>query len=146
MSRIRQEMDRREFLRRSALAGIGAGMAVLPLDAARAAEPPRVRRRLTLGRTGLQVPDIGFGSSRLAGDEAVVRHALERGISYFDTAEGYKGGEAEKTLGSALRGRRDQVVLVSKVQTGSRAKRGEFMTTSRQFCRQAGNSGPHYRC
>jgi predicted aldo/keto reductase-like oxidoreductase len=120
-------MDRREFLRRSALAGIGAGMAALPLDAARAAEPPGVRRRLTLGRTGLQVPDIGFGSSRLAGDEALVLHALERGITYFDTAEGYKGGESEKTLGRALRGRRDEAVLVTKVQTGPRAKRGEFM-------------------
>jgi uncharacterized protein len=109
-------LDRREFLRGSAAAGIA--LSLLPLDAG-AAEPPRVRRRVKLGRTGLEIGDIGFGSSRLDGDEALVRHALERGIDYFDTAEDYSGGASEETLGRALRGARDRVTIASKVEAGA---------------------------
>jgi hypothetical protein len=89
--------DRRELLRRGI--ALGLAPALLPLAAgARAAEaePPRVRRRAPLGKTGLELPDIGFGSSSLSGDDALVQHALARGISYFDTAESYQGGSAEE--------------------------------------------------
>jgi aryl-alcohol dehydrogenase-like predicted oxidoreductase len=110
-------IDRREFLRSCALTG-----AALPLAGLAAAEPgpPRVRRTVVLGRTGLRVPDIGFGSSRLRGDPDLVLHALERGITYFDTAESYTDGDAETALGRALRGRREQVTLASKVEAGAR--------------------------
>lgn len=104
-------LDRREFLRRSAATGVS--LSLLPL-AAGAAEPPRVRRHVVLGRTGLRMPDIAFGASRLDGDEALVRHALERGIDYFDTAEGYTSGRSEETLGRALAGVRERVTLASK--------------------------------
>jgi predicted aldo/keto reductase-like oxidoreductase len=107
------KLDRREFLRRSAVTGVS--LSVLPLIGAAPAEPPRVRRRVTLGRTGLRIGDIGFGSSRLAGDEALVRHALDRGIDYFDTAEDYTSGASEETIGRALKGVRDKVTLASKV-------------------------------
>jgi predicted aldo/keto reductase-like oxidoreductase len=113
-------LDRREFLRRSAVTGVS--LSVLPLiGATAAADPPRVRRRVTLGRTGLRIGDIGFGSSRLSGDEALVRHALDRGIDYFDTAEGYTSGSSEETLGRALRGVREKVTLASKVECGAHA-------------------------
>jgi hypothetical protein len=113
-----RKLDRREFLRRSAVTGVS--LSVLPLTLASAGEPPRVRRQVTLGRTGLRIGDIGFGSSRLAGDEALVRHALDRGIDYFDTAESYTDGASEETLGRALRGVRDKVTLASKVSCGAR--------------------------
>ncbi len=111
-------LDRREFLLRSAVTGVS--LSVFPVTFASAAEPPRVRRHVTLGRTGLQIGDIGFGSSRLAGDEALVRHALDRGIDYFDTAEDYTDGASEETLGRALRGVREKVTLASKVACGAR--------------------------
>lgn len=110
-------LHRREFLRRSALTGIGLGL--LPLSAAAdvpESEPPRVRRRVRLGRTGLEVPDIGFGSSRLRDDPDLVRYALDRGITHFDTAEGYAGGHSEETLGRALAGVRGRVTLLSKTK------------------------------
>ena len=108
-------LSRRAFLRLGLLAGAG-----LPLGGAASAagvgtaDLPRVRRRATLGRTGLEVSDIGFGTFALRGDERLVHHALDRGITHFDTAESYTGGEAERTLGRALRGRRDRVTLTSK--------------------------------
>jgi hypothetical protein len=110
-------LDRREFLRRGAAAGIALSLPALP--AAAADDAPRVRRHVVLGRTGLSIPDIGFGSSQLAGDEAVVRHALDRGIDYFDTAESYTSGASEETIGRALRGVREKVTLASKVSGGA---------------------------
>jgi hypothetical protein len=135
----RGAVDRREFLRRSALA---AALALAPAAAAAAPEAaaaaPRVRRRVVLGRTGLRVSDVSFGSSRLRGDEALVRHALERGIDYFDTAESYGGGESERTLGRALRGRRDAVVLASKVECGARDTRDRLMGALEASLRRLG--------
>src|SRR5215470_14772531 len=102
MSRVRPTLARREFLKQGAAAGLGVGL--LPL--ARAAEAaisstPQVRRYSTLGKTGLKISDIGFGSASLqTGQEDLVRHALDAGINYFDTAEMYGGGIAETTVGN----------------------------------------------
>ena len=45
--------------------------------------------------------------------------ALERGINYFDTAESYRGGDSEITIGNALRGKRDKVFIASKTHTSA---------------------------
>ncbi len=120
-------IDRREFLYRSAALG-AASLATPIASQAQADAPaePAVRRRVALGRTGLQVPDIGFGSSRLSGDTELVKHALARGISYFDTAESYAGSASEETLGRALAGKRDEVVLATKTSAGAHATRAEL--------------------
>ena len=123
--------DRRELIRRGA--ALGLGPALLPLAGVAAAGPepgvaaaPGVRRRAVLGRTGIEVPDIGFGASALSGDEALVRHALARGITFFDTAEDYRGGASEETLGRALVGRRHEVVITSKTAARAGARRDEL--------------------
>jgi aryl-alcohol dehydrogenase-like predicted oxidoreductase len=76
----------------------------------------------TLGRTGIRVSEIGFGGWGLGGgwgthDPALAKAALEAafeaGITFYDTAYGY--GDSEKILGEVFRGRRDQVVIASKV-------------------------------
>jgi predicted aldo/keto reductase-like oxidoreductase len=122
------EFDRREFLRRSALAGASVGLLPLAGGAALAAtEPPRVRRQRTLGKTGLRVSDIGFGSSSLEGDVGLVQHAFARGINYFDTAESYQGGQSEETIGRALAGKRNQVLIASKVSTNPDTRAGSLM-------------------
>ncbi|HEU4428701.1 MAG TPA: aldo/keto reductase [Myxococcota bacterium] len=119
--------DRREFLRRSAALGAAPLLLQVASDAADATTPaPEVRRRVPLGHTGLTIPDIGFGSSRLSGDVALVQHALARGITYFDTAESYASSESEATLGRALAGRRDDVVLATKTSGGAHTSRAEL--------------------
>jgi hypothetical protein len=119
--------DRREFLRRGAALGAAPLLLQMGAEAAGAETPaPEVRRRVPLGRTGLMIPDVGFGSSRLSGDVALVQHALARGITYFDTAESYAGSESESTLGRALAGRRDEVVLATKTSSGPRTSRAEL--------------------
>jgi aryl-alcohol dehydrogenase-like predicted oxidoreductase len=82
-------------------------------------------RKRKLGRTGLEVSEISFGAWQLGNDDdwagmddatalALVHEALEQGVNLFDTAPNYAATNSERLLGEALRGRRDQVVLVSK--------------------------------
>jgi aryl-alcohol dehydrogenase-like predicted oxidoreductase len=74
---------------------------------------------VTLGRTELHVSRICFGTLWTGGfDEAeaigAIHRALELGVTFFDTAEGYGGGKNEEVLGRALRGRRHEVVIATK--------------------------------
>jgi predicted aldo/keto reductase-like oxidoreductase len=128
MSKDRSEpdLDRRRFLISSTAATLGLGVLDLGRQAWAAPTPPQIRRFRRLGRTGLEVSDISFGSSRTT-DPDLVRYALERGVNYFDTAESYEDGRSEETLGEALRGQRDRVLLASKVKTGANTPRAEIM-------------------
>jgi aryl-alcohol dehydrogenase-like predicted oxidoreductase len=65
---------------------------------------------------GLILGTMNFGK-RTAEPEAlrILDCALERGVTFWDTANAYVNGEGERILGKALRGRRDRVLLASKV-------------------------------
>ncbi|MFJ9950774.1 aldo/keto reductase [Kitasatospora sp. NPDC091207] len=77
----------------------------------------------TLGRTGVQVSSLALGAmnfgrlGRTTQDEAtaLVDAALEAGINLIDTADLYSGGESEELVGRAVAGRRDDLVLATKV-------------------------------
>jgi hypothetical protein len=132
-------LDRRELLRRSLALGLAPALLALASGAEGApAEAPRVRRRVKLGKTGLELPDIGFGSSSLRSDDALVKHALARGIDYFDTAESYQGGSSEETIGRALAGRRDEVLLASKQSAGAGTKRAAMFEALEGSLRRLG--------
>jgi len=129
-------LGRREFLKHSALAGLGLSLmhfgATAAAAAVGAAAPPRVNRYVPLGKTGIKMSDISFGSDSLglgAEPEDLVRFALDCGINYFDTAEVYTGGDSETTLGKALKGSRDKIYLTSKVLC-ARGERKERMMTA----------------
>jgi len=124
--------DRREFLKTGALASLGVGLlsAASKVRAAINPTPPRVQRYVPLGSTGLKISDISFGSSRLhTGQEDLVRHAFDLGINYFDSASDYTDGEAETTIGNALHGKRDKVVLTSKMFAYPTTTQQEMMLT-----------------
>ena len=76
-----------------------------------------------LGRQGLEVSAIGLGclsspTSAAGQDEAltvsIIHRALDRGVTFFDTAEAYGPWENEKQVGRALKGVRDQVQIATK--------------------------------
>ena len=71
---------------------------------------------------GATVPEIGIGTwfvgdepSRRADEIAAIRAGLDAGLRVIDTAETYGDGRSEDLVGEAIRGRRDDVFLVSKV-------------------------------
>lgn len=79
----------------------------------------------TLGRSGLNVPVLTFGTGAFGGsgewgatdvDEATrqVSLCLEHGLTMFDSADVYSAGAAEEVLGKAIEGRRDQVLISTK--------------------------------
>jgi len=76
---------------------------------------------VTLGRTGMKVSRLCFGTMSFGGDAdeqtsaAMFNRCREAGINFFDCADIYQKGRAEEILGSLLANCRDEVVLTSKV-------------------------------
>jgi aryl-alcohol dehydrogenase-like predicted oxidoreductase len=88
----------------------------------------------TLGRSGIELPPLGFGCMQIGGmmrdleshrrkgsgtDEQSIRaleHALHAGVRPFDTASGYGAGHSERLLGRALRGKgkRAKAIIATK--------------------------------
>jgi aryl-alcohol dehydrogenase-like predicted oxidoreductase len=113
---------RREFLKTGLAAGTLAVSGGLPLLAQRGSATDIV----TLGRSGVKVSRLAFGTGTISGKvqrdlgqdgfTRLVRHAYDRGIRFFETAESY--GEMHKMLGVALKGLpRDSYQIMSKVTT-----------------------------
>jgi myo-inositol catabolism protein IolS len=87
----------------------------------------------TLGRTGLEVSEIGFGAWAIGGpaklgqniigwgrteDEVSLRAleaSLDEGINFYDTADVYGWGHSEELIGKTFRGKRHKVIIASKV-------------------------------
>lgn len=81
------------------------------------------------GNTGIKVSEIGFGCWAIGGNSHgnsygpttdksstdAINKALELGLNFFDTADVYGWGHSEELLGKALRGKRDRVVIATKV-------------------------------
>ena len=83
-----------------------------------------------LGASGFKVPALGFGAGTFGGkgplfsawgntdiDEArrLVDICLDAGVNLFDTADVYSDGASESILGAAIKGRRDDVILSTKI-------------------------------
>jgi aryl-alcohol dehydrogenase-like predicted oxidoreductase len=83
-----------------------------------------------LGKSGLKVPALGFGVGTFGGKgplfsawgnsdvsdaTRLIDVALDAGVNLFDTADVYSDGASEEILGAAIKGRRDRVLLSSKV-------------------------------
>jgi len=83
----------------------------------------------TFGYTGVDVSILGIGGYHLGSVKTqteamrIVNEAIDRGINFFDNAWDYHDGKAEERMGKALKGRRDEVVLMTKVCTHSRDKK-----------------------
>lgn len=75
----------------------------------------------TLGHSGLRVSQLVLGAVNFGelidaqAADRLVGTALDHGISTFDTADAYAGGESERLLGEALRGNRARAVICTKV-------------------------------
>ena len=121
-------LPRRAFLQWGVAATTATSLPLTQALGATDQQRTEIKRYRELGRTGLSISDISFGSSRLReNEEDLVRYAFDRGVNYFDTAESYNGGVAESVLGRALRGKRDKIHFASKVTAGASARKASMM-------------------
>jgi predicted aldo/keto reductase-like oxidoreductase len=152
-----QQVDRRGFLKSSLLAGAGTSAAVLaggslPVTAATRADDPSNSTTSTqtgtipvrpFGKTGWKLPILAMGGSAmvqrfisaygvklLSMDErvAMVRHAYDKGIRYFDTARVY--GESESIVGKGLKGVRENAFIATKIYVTRPADTRRCLETS----------------
>jgi diketogulonate reductase-like aldo/keto reductase len=91
------------------------------------------------GRTGVEVPVIGMGTWMIDGSHEVERRAvaalrlgLDLGLNHIDTAEMYGKGRVEELVAEAIKGRREEVFLVSKVLPSNASYEGTL-----KACRQS---------
>lgn len=87
-------------------------------------------KKRTLGRTGLEISEVGFGAWGLGGnqwrghseDEAVaaLRHALENGLDFIDTALAYNDGHSEKLIAATLKETGVAATVATKVPPKNR--------------------------
>jgi aryl-alcohol dehydrogenase-like predicted oxidoreductase len=103
----------------------------------------------TLGRTGVKVSPLCLGAMMFGAwgntdhDECVriIHRALDAGVNFIDTADVYARGESEEIVGKALAdGRRDNVVLATKVHGTMGDDPNEFGNTRRWITREIDNS------
>ena len=125
-TRPARTVDRRDFLK-TGVAGAFGIAAIRSGERAEQESPANAKPIPTrrFGKTGLELPILGYGGAALpkawlnplSHEDRVglVRYACDRGVRYFDTSPVYM--ESEAILGEALKDRRRQVFLVTKVET-----------------------------
>ena len=132
----RDGIDRRTFLQQGGRAALGLGAFGVAYAARAASLPegaPTIQKYVPLGKTGLMISDIGFGSSGCPSAD-IVRHCYDRGMNYFDTAEGYgtegwgEGDYVENFIGEALHDKRDKVVITTKYFAEAKDDRALIMS------------------
>ncbi len=113
------DVSRRAFIGSTIAGSLGAQEASRPMQTERIPMRP-------LGKTGVQVSALGLGGFHLGSakdlDEAkrIVDEAIDNGVNFFDNCWDYHDGKSEEWMGDALQGKRDKVVLMTKVCTHGR--------------------------
>ena len=102
----------------------------------------------SLGTTGVKVSPLCLGAMMFGDwgtkdhDESIriIHHALDAGINFIDTADVYSRGESEEIVGKALKGRRDDIVLATKVHGPMGDDPNEFGNSRRWIVKEVENS------
>ena len=102
----------------------------------------------TLGATGVQVSELCLGAMMFGAwgnpdhDEstAIIHRALDAGVNFIDTADVYSGGESEQIVGQAIAGRREDIVLATKVHMSMGANPNMAGNSRRWIVQECENS------
>jgi predicted aldo/keto reductase-like oxidoreductase len=131
--------NRRDFLKKAAAIGLGAAVGGTALQRPRQASaqialPKGPMPRRPFGRSGIKVSTLSLGGMfDILNNRLMLAKALEWGIDYWDTAEGYGGGRSEEGIGRWFARNPDtrkQVFLVSKLSL----RRGTDFTPRLEAC------------
>ncbi len=98
------------------------------------------RQRMASARGGLNLPALGLGTWKMGekraqrkAEVAALQLGLDLGFGLIDTAEMYASGGAEQVVGEAIRGRRDEVYVVSKVLPSNASRKGTIKAAERSL-------------
>ena len=129
-------LDRRQLLKGlgvagsvMALGGPGRLAELLAADTPSSGTSTGDIPRRALGKTGVQVSALCFGGAhwgRLKDESEafrIIHEAIDAGVNFLDNAWEYHGGRSEELMGKALQGKRQQVVLMTKVCSHGRDKK-----------------------
>ncbi|WP_455387939.1 aldo/keto reductase [Petrachloros mirabilis] len=131
-----ENLDRRQLLKTLGAAGAalalggpqGLAEILTPASATAGAATGEIPVR-ALGKTGVKVSALCFGGAhlgRIENDAEAIRllhEAIDAGVTFLDNAWEYHGGRSEELMGKAIQGRRQQVVLMTKVCSHGRDKK-----------------------
>jgi predicted aldo/keto reductase-like oxidoreductase len=126
-------MDRRDFLKKSAMVGLGASMNQRNTHGSDQPVPHRM-----LGHTGEKVSMIGIGGYHLGAPSVqeedairIVRTALDNGVNFLDNCWDYNNGASEERMGKALRdGYRQKAFLMTKIDGRTKAAASQQINES----------------
>jgi len=105
-----KKISRKDFIRKTS-AGV-AGLTIIPGFVK--ANNSRFTGLKELGKTGIKVTPLCFGASRTR-DESLIKYALDQNINFLDTGRSYARGNNERLVGRAISGKREDVVIQSKM-------------------------------
>ena len=100
MSSGNENWSRRDFLKGAGIAGVGSVIAPIQRLAESPQEPQAMPTR-TFGKTGVKVPILSFGGS-MDVQQLLLHQAVKWGVTYWDTANTYYGGNSERQIGKYL--------------------------------------------
>lgn len=113
---MKKKKDRRQFIRESGLALLGAGL--LPHESPETYgwnsqdDPPKIKYYRRLGRTKAMVSDIGSG---VPTNGSVLKAVLESGVNFIETSESYSNGRNEVLIGNVIQEfERDSLFITTK--------------------------------
>ncbi len=107
-------ISRKKFLLRSTLSFVGAGIVGLSrFPLIKDAHTTEHQEYRTLGRTGLRVAAVGFGTT-LTDVPNVVKKVIDMGINFIDTGRMYAGGKNEEMIGKVVKDVRKNIIIQSK--------------------------------
>ncbi|MFC2170212.1 aldo/keto reductase [Acidobacteriota bacterium] len=107
-------LSRRNFIRMGLVGMTGSKFYKNSPKAFQGQESLKIKEYRVLGRTGMRVSDVSLGAG-VPQDPALVSYVIDKGVNYLDTAEGYSRGQSEKVIGQAIKGRRKEVFITTKL-------------------------------
>ena len=130
-----KNVTRRDFIKIAGAAGAGSMLSAGQVLAQVAAEPaPAALPARTFGKTGVKVPMLALGGIfDIVANQLVLQRALDFGVTYWDTANGYTNGNSEKGIGMYFEKHpevRKRIFLVSKAGTHDPARLSEMLEES----------------
>ena len=133
MTKKHSNWTRRAFIKAACAAGAGS---ILPLKnkLARASDESAIVPTRPFGNTGIEVPILGFGTSlHVSFSQLLLRQAVKWGVTYWDTANTYMGGNSEKAIGKYFEKfpqDRKKIFLVTKTHASTPKSRSRDLNLS----------------